>query len=169
MTGLLVFIGASTALILLLLVIKRPATGEEAPAGLPDRAIMERILAPEDAAYIASLRLPRVHRLFLRERRRLALRWLRAIRAEATRLFGLHTGAVRQTHDVRPMMEVRIACSFAVFMLNYAVIVGLVQWHGPFRTGAILRLFDSLSGAMGRLSRQLAASAGMPASGAIPT
>ena len=169
MIGLIVFIGASAALILLLLIVNRPATSEEAPAGLPDRAIMERILAPEDARYIASLRLPRVHRLFLRERRRLAVRWLRAIRAEATRLFELHTRAVRQTRDVRPMMEFRVACSFALFMLNYAVIVGLVQWYGPFRTSAVLRLFDSLSGAMERLSRQLAASAGAPASGAIPT
>jgi hypothetical protein len=170
MTGLLVFIGASAALIImLLLVVKRPAAGEEAPAGAPDRAIMERILAPEDAAYIASLRLPRVRRLFLRERRRLAVAWLRAIRAEATRLFGAHTRAVRQTHDLRPMTEVRVACSFALFMLNYAVIAGLVQWYGPFRTSAILRWFDSLSGAMERLSRQLAASAAAPASGAIPT
>ena len=168
MTGLLVFIGASAALILLLLVVKRPANGELAPAGLPDRAIMERILAPEDARYIASLGLPRVHRLFLRERRRLAVRWLRAIRAEATRLFRLHTRAVRQARDVRPMTEVRVACAFALFMLNYAVIAGLVRWYGPFHTGAILRLLDSLSGAMGRLSRQLTAGAGAPAAGEIP-
>jgi hypothetical protein len=169
MIGLLVFLGASVALVLLLLVVKHPATSEEVPVGLPDRAIMERILAPEDSRYIASLRLPRVYRLFQRERRVLALAWLRAIRAEATRIFGLHTRAVRQTQDVRPMMEVRVACSFALFMLNYAVIVGLVRWYGPFGAGAVLRLFDSLSGAMERLSRQVAGSAGAPAFGAIPT
>jgi len=163
MIGLTAFIAASAAL-LLLLFLKPPAESEEAPAGLPDRAFMERILAPEDARYIASLRLPRVHRLFLQERRRLAIAWLRANRAEATRLFALHRRAVRQTRDVSPMMEVRVACAFALFMLNYAAIVGLVQWVGPFRAGAILRLFDSLGGAMERLSRQVAASAGAPAS-----
>jgi hypothetical protein len=167
MISVLVFLGASAALLLLLLIVKRPAAGEELPAGLPDRAIMERILAPEDARYVAGLRLPHVRRLFLRERRRLAIAWLRAIRAEATRLFGLHTRAVRQMQDVRPIMEVRVACSFALFMLNYAVIIGLVQWYGPLRTGAILRLFDSLSGAMERLARQVAASA--PALGVSTT
>ncbi len=169
MIELLVFLGAGVALILLLLIVKHPATGEEVPAGLPDRAIMERILSAEDARYIASLRLPRVYRLFLRERRRLAIVWLRAIRAEAARLFGLHTRAVRQMQDVRPIMEVRVACSFALFMLNYAVVVGLVRWYGPFGAGAILRVFDSLSGAMERLSRQVAGSAGAPAFGVIPT
>jgi hypothetical protein len=169
MIELLVFLGASAALILLLLVVKRPAASEEVPAGLPDRAIMERILSPEDARYIASLRLPRVYRLFLRDRRLLALAWLRAIRAEATRLFGAHTRAVRQTQDLRPMMEVRVACSFALFMLNYAVIAGLVRWYGPFGAGAILRVFDSLSGAMERLSRQVAGNSGAPALGVIPT
>ena len=50
---------------------------------LPNRILLDRCLSAEDLAFISSLESPRLMRLFLRERRRLAIAWLRQTRREA--------------------------------------------------------------------------------------
>src|SRR5579859_4722309 len=57
---------------------------------LPSGSWLARCLSEEDVRFVASLGSASVSRLLRRERRRLALQWLRLTRREATRLFGLH-------------------------------------------------------------------------------
>jgi hypothetical protein len=150
MTGTLVFLGAGAAL-LLLLVLSWRGDSElelEEPDSPSDPAVMRQIIAPRDMAYVASLGMPKIQRFFVRERRRLALDWLRASRKEACRLLYAHAEAAKRSRDIRPMMEIRIACLFASFFLLYLAMAGLVRLFGPFRTPALLRsgeyLFTSL-------------------------
>jgi len=162
MTEVLVFLGAGAALFLLLALWSRREDGElepEGPIGPPDPSVMRRILAQQDMAYIASLRLPRIQRFFVRERSRLALAWLRASRDEGRRLLQRHAEAVRRQRDIRPMTEIRIAWLFASFLLASLTAAGLVRLCGPFRVPALRRSVEHLLGSLDSLGRM----AGAPA------
>lgn len=161
----LVFLGAGAAVLMLVLVLaarRRDDESAEAP-GLPSRAVMDRILAVDDAAFIASLHDRRIQRVFLSERRRLALAWVRQMRREAGRLRRTHVQGVRETGDLRPVMEVRIAGEFALFVLLCAILMMLVRLWGPFRTRATVRLLHMGVGALAVLGNRITVGAGMPA------
>src|SRR5690242_16523879 len=67
---------------------------------LPPSGLLGRCFSEQDVQFVASLGSRRVSRLLLRERRRLALEWLRATRRETRRLFGLHVRTVRFAADL---------------------------------------------------------------------
>ncbi len=160
----LAFISIATgaALFLLMLAWRNSDIGlDSAELGGPsDPSIMRRIIAQEDLLYVASLHMPRIRHFFVRERRRLALDWLRSARQEALRLLRDHVEAVRRLGDLRPAAEVRIGAAFASFLCVYTVTAAMVYLFGPFRVPVLLRsgeyLFDSLE-ALGRTISGVAA------------
>ena len=168
MNGLLVFLGVAMALLLALL-IAAPWRREALPSGrspeLPDRVLMNRILAEEDAAFVESLGSPRIRRYFVRERRRLALSWLRQLYGAARDLRRQHVQLARHSSDVRLGAEARLACEFGAFLIAYAFFVAFVRWIGPFRGRRVLGAADSLVSTLDRLGRRIAASASAPERG----
>jgi hypothetical protein len=156
MIGDIVVLASSGILVLLLFGVLRwgritlPETGS---VGRPDPAVIGRILDPGDAAFVAGLDSASVKRLFTRERRRLAIAWAHAMRDEAVQLFQRHTHLVRQTRDIRPLTELRVAWAFLTFMLAYAAIVGLIAWRGPFGMKTTVRSAELLERAVRGLAR----------------
>jgi hypothetical protein len=157
----LVYLGAGVAVLVMLVLALARHSDDPEPSGLPSRAVMDRALAGEDAAFIARLHDGRLERLFAAERRRLTLAWLRQTRGEAGRLHRAHAHGVRQTGDLRPITEIRIAGEFALFVLVCAALAALVRLSGPFRTRAFLRLLELGVGALETLGNRMAAGAGM--------
>lgn len=136
---------------------------------LPPPGLLGRCLSAEDVAFAASLESPPVLRLLLRERRRLALLWLRMTKQEARRLFGLHVRAVRHATDLRPAREAYLLIQFGLFLMVYEIIVGLVAMYGPFRTQALVRSIQRLAGVLSGLGSRIAAAAGpVPAASMRP-
>ncbi|HEY1241131.1 MAG TPA: hypothetical protein VGF16_11270 [Bryobacteraceae bacterium] len=108
-------------------------------------------------AFIAGLRSPAVLQLLLRERRRLALEWLRLTRREARRLLRLHLRSVRHSADLRPATEARLLLHFGMFVVVYEILVAMVRLYGPVRTQSFVRsvqrLADVLSSASGQIAK----------------
>ena len=163
MIGLLPFLGVAAALLIMLVVAARRSRGNpirDEPARLPERALMDQILSQGDEAFIKSLRSAELHRLFVRERRRLALEWLNEMLQEARRLMASHGQAARQSPDLSLWAELRVASEYALFLGVYGTVFGLVWLFGPFRMRGMLGAVGSLAGVFEVLGNRITSSAG---------
>ena len=146
--------------------------GAEFAIRLPRRSLLQQCLSAEDLEYIEGKKSPALLRLFLRERRRLAIAWLRQTRREAQRLLRWHLHSARYAADLRPAAEARLFWAVGLFLLVYAALVAAVWWHGPLGTRRSLESIQRLARILGRLMDRIvagiapAALPGMDAAGA---
>lgn len=141
---------AGALLILLWVAVRRNVSGSLAAEPdfepcLPPRALMQRILSIEDVEFAQMLPAPRVLRLLVAERRRLALGWLHQIRREAGRLVEMHVREARHAAGLRPATEIRLFAHMTLFLATYQVLLAGVWFWGPFRTRGYLRWIRGLS------------------------
>ena len=127
---------------------------------LPDRILLDRCLSAEDLAFISSFASRHLLRLFVRERRRLAIAWLRHTRREAQRLLELHVRSVRYAADLRPGAEAKLFLAAGLFLLVYGMMLGFVFWYGPVRTRRFLESLQGLAGVLSQLGERIATSIG---------
>jgi hypothetical protein len=113
-------------------------------------------LSIEDVEFAAQLGSPRILHLLLRERRRLALKWLRQTRREAGRLLRQHVRAARHAADLRPAAEVRLWFHAGLFLIVYEVLLTAVRLYGPFRTRAFVRSVFAMAGVLADLGDRIA-------------
>jgi len=99
---------------------------------LPPRTLVERIFAPEDWEFVSRQTPLRVQRIFLEERRAIALSWLRQTRREAARLLDFHLRVVRRNVNLRPAVEIKLALRYVLFLLVCNVLGVLIWLGGPF-------------------------------------
>jgi hypothetical protein len=78
---------------------------------------INRIFSIEDADFIARSATPDVQRLFFKERKKLALQWLRNTQRQVARLMDLHLRLASQTHDPSPGLELTLTARYVSFML----------------------------------------------------
>jgi len=161
-------VGLCAVLAVLLLLLWRRSTQEEAdwsseaahrpeiPVRLPDRTILERCLSSEDLEFISSFESQALLRLFMRERRRLAVAWLRQTRWEARRLLRLHVSSVRYAADLRPGAEAKLFLAAGLFLLVYGAMLGIVSWYGPLRTRRFLKTVQVLAAILSQLGERIA-------------
>ena len=133
---------------------------------LPDRTLLDRCLSAEDLEFISSLQSQPLLQLFVRERRRLAVAWLRQTRREAQRLLELHVRSVRYAADLQPGAEAKLFLAAGLFVLIYGMMLGIVFWYGPVRTRRFLQSLQGLGGILSQLGERIATSTG---SGPLPS
>lgn len=175
--SLALIVGLSATLAALLVLVMRRNRHQEAgghsdfpihlepTVRLPDRTLLDRCLSAEDLTFICSFESRYLLRLFVRERRRLAIAWLRQTRREAQRLLQLHVRSVRYAADLRPGEEVKLFLAAGLFLVVYGMMLGIVFWYGPLRTRRFLQSLQRLAGVLSQLGERLAAG---HASGVLP-
>ena len=147
MSELVIFLAIGLALLgLLLLWVQRSAEAtasrrefseaREALTALqlepPPGALVERIFALQDWDFVSSLALPRLQRVFLQERRAIALSWLRQTRLKVRGLMDFHLRAVRRNIALSPTVEIKLAVHYVLFLLICQILLGLIWLRGPF-------------------------------------
>jgi hypothetical protein len=132
-------------------------SGSEMVVRLPQRFLLNQCLSAQDLELVRLRHSPALLRLFLHERRRLAVRWLRQTRREAHRLVRLHVHSVRYAADLRPVAEVKLFLAVGLFLLVYAATLTVVWWYGPLRTRRSLQSIQALAGILGRLADRIVA------------
>jgi hypothetical protein len=125
---------------------------------LPGRFLLARCLSSEDLEFISERHSSQLLHLFLRERRRLAIGWLRQIRREATHLYRLHVRSVRYAADLRPAAEAKLLVAVVLFSVVYGAMLLAVEMYGPFRTRRFLRWVQSMADVLMQLGGRIAAS-----------
>ncbi len=161
--NLVLIFGVAAVLLLLLWAVARrqneeaagPPDPSEYLVRLPPPALLAKCFAVEDVRFAASLGSRPVLQLLLRERKRLALQWLRLTRAEARRLYRLHVRSARHAPDLQPSAEGRLLVHFGLFLLVYHMMTGLVLFYGPLRAQALIRSIESLANVLSALGGRI--------------
>ena len=133
-----------------------PADGAKSLSqDLPPAELIERILDPRDLDFVDKESTGETVRLFERERRALALVWLRQTRRQVGELMSRHVAAVRQNRNLRPGLEIQLALHYATFLLGYRLTLALFYIQGPFQVRAFVNYVTSISTQLYGISEQL--------------
>ncbi len=136
---------AFVLLTLLLLVASRGifaaqelSSGSEAP--LPDDAaefalcpaeFVSRIFSSEDSKFVLATKSPQLRQLFCRERKEVALLWVRQTSAAIQRIMREHAQLARKSEDLEFAIEVKLLLLYAEIMLICGVLYVGIQSAGP--------------------------------------
>ncbi len=102
------------------------------------RAAIERVFSVEDFKFIARTGNDDARRLFLKERKRLALLWLRKTQKQVAQLIDLHLRLANYTYDPNPGFELELNAKYAAFVVVSNIVLLLLWVAGPFMaTGTI--------------------------------
>jgi len=98
-----------------------------------ETAAIETICSVEDLNFIARAGNDDVRRLFLKERKRLALLWLRKTQKVVAQLMDLHLRLASYTYDPNPGFELELNAKYGAFVVLSNIVL-LVLWvAGPFK------------------------------------
>lgn len=156
MTHLILFLGFGLGLLVVvyLLVVRKPAPMVVGSAqalldarrslrtlqgALLPREFVSRIFAEEDYAYIQKVGLPSVQRIFLHERKTLALSWVKRIRLQISSLMQFHRGYSRFCERLSVPMEFSMAVNFAMLLLCCRALQISILFCGPYVAGSVTR------------------------------
>ena len=101
-------------------------------------AAIKRILSDEDFEFIAGFGNQDARKLFLEERKRLAIQWLRSTQNQITQIVNLHLKLVSYTNDPSPRLELSLTAKYMAFLISSHLV--LLAWRvlGPFKAASTI-------------------------------
>jgi hypothetical protein len=91
-----------------------------------------RIFAIDDMEFIASKGALELEHFFVKERRSLAVRWLRLTQKQVAQLMDLHLRLASYTFEPSPRFEFRLTVNYVRFVVVSNALLALVWLRGPF-------------------------------------
>jgi hypothetical protein len=122
---------------------------------LPSPEVVQRIFATNDSVYISREGSRRVEVLFLAERKRLALAWLRRTREVLRRLMTLHLKVVSESAGSSLATEIRLSINYSFFVITYGLLMTLIFLRGPFWARNVIGLASKVAEKAGSSSARL--------------
>lgn len=108
---------------------------------IPSRHLADRIFAQDDLDFVLR-EPPSLSRLFLQERRKIALAWLNDTRDCVRRIFQFYRIAVRSNAALEFRTELSIAQNYFLFLCVISCLLVLINLLGTFRVrGIVVRMF----------------------------
>ena len=104
---------------------------------LAETAVIKRIIATEDLEFVRRNG-KSVEDFFLKERKDLAIQWLRMTQKRVTQLMDLHRRLASYTYAPSPRFEFGLAVNYRCFVLASNALLILLWWRGPFEAARIL-------------------------------
>jgi hypothetical protein len=114
-----------------------------------------RIFDPEDLDFVASEASRQLTRQFRRERTRLALDWLRAVRGQVNQLIWAHVKAARGNSDLKPADEMRLGFEFLLFQLTSGIMYLVIWAFGPPRAAKLVGYSLELAGQLRKVTEDV--------------
>jgi hypothetical protein len=100
--------------------------------------LVARIFAREDLDYIVTSASDRVRTMFLAERKRIALSWVRHLRRQILSLRQFHLGSARHYARLNFRTEVVLAVAFANLLLASGSLELILRLRGPYGAARIV-------------------------------
>lgn len=97
-----------------------------------ETSAIKRIFAREDMELISRSATLDVQRFFLKERKTLAIQWLRMTQKRVTHLMNIHTRLAGCANEPSPTLEFKLAVDYLSFMAASNVLLVLLWCRGPF-------------------------------------
>jgi hypothetical protein len=98
-----------------------------------EAAAIERIFSADDMDFVAHSSPPKVQRVFLNERKALAIQWLRKTQKQVAQLMDIHLRLARHTHEPSPRFELKLAAKYLSFLVVSYLLLFLLWVRGPFK------------------------------------
>jgi hypothetical protein len=165
----LVFACIAAALLLLVTSFARSNDADEELSGEPMEPFVapgqlaDRIFSDKDYRCVHGLGAASLNDLLLRERRRLALTWLKRLKMEAAKVLSEHLHAVRADAQLRPATEIKLAFCAVQFYILYVALAAILRWRSTYRVGGILTQISQWSRRLSVLHWRLATVSGIVA------
>jgi hypothetical protein len=99
----------------------------------------QRIFATDDMQFIARTGTPEVQHFLVKERRSLAIRWLRLTQKQVGQLMDVHLKLASYTFEPVPAFEFRLTANYLCFVIASNALLILVWLRGPFKAVRIVR------------------------------
>jgi hypothetical protein len=116
--------------------------------GLLPPAIVARIFARDDLEYLRRTVPQGIQELFGCERRRIALAWVRHVRAQVLSLQRFHRGTARFYSQLNMRTELELALDFVTLLITCRTLQAMFYLRGPY---AAPRMVEATAAVAGRI------------------
>ncbi len=113
--------------------------------GACPQEFVARIFSHEDGQFISQTHAPYLERLFLHERKRVALLWVRQTSRDIRQVMRTHTEAAKQAADIRFRTELSLFLTYIEVLLMCETLSLLIATVGPPRLERIASYVYGLS------------------------
>jgi hypothetical protein len=103
-----------------------------------ETSVIKRIFANEDMEFISQAGTDDVQRFFLKERKRLAIQWVRMTKKQVAQLMDLHLRLASYTYEPSPKSEIKFTVNHLCFILASNGLLILLWLFGPFKAVRIV-------------------------------
>lgn len=114
--------------------------------GLLPENLIQRIFDREDFRYVMAASPGEIGELFLQERERISLMWVRRVRCEIRNLMQFHLGYSRLHAKLSLRTEIGLALDFALLLLACRALRILLYMRGPYGAGAVVGVLTAAAG-----------------------
>lgn len=111
--------------------------------------LVERVFAREDLEYVLAQPCRRTQEMFLAERKKIAILWVRGIRRQVTNLTRFHLGVARHYSSLSFKTEAALAVDFAFLLFVCRALQVLIHIRGPY---SAFGMVNATAGAAARIS-----------------
>lgn len=111
--------------------------------GLLPRDLINRIFDRQDLQYVTEKMPAEIRKLFLAERKRVSLSWVRRVRLEVVNLMHFHRAHSRFHVQLSLPTEIRLALDFAGLLLACRLLEALFYFRGPYAAPRMVNLTAS--------------------------
>lgn len=95
--------------------------------------------------------------LFDRERKTVALSWLKQTQEHVARLMDFHLRTARQSPDLKPSAEIKITLEYMQFRLLCKLLAGMIRMAGPVRVRSVAGHAVNVAAHLGTISEKVLA------------
>lgn len=103
-----------------------------------EASAIKRIFATDDIEFISRSGPGAVQRFFRKERKRLAIQWLRMTQKQVARLMDIHLKLASYTYEPSPTLELRLSIQYQTFNVASNVLLILLWCRGPFEASRLV-------------------------------
>ena len=171
--------GLIAAIVLLLLLMAVATKGWMASRELQDTALADtaepcpeefvsRVFSRGDWEFVHGLKVTSIERLFERERKKVALIWVRQTSAMIRQVMHEHAAAARQSENLEFSTEINILAQFLTLMALCGILSLAVRIAGPLWLGGLAHFAQRLSQQVKNLQESFQAGVMAKAGGAGP-
>jgi hypothetical protein len=114
--------------------------------GLLPENLIARIFDAEDFRYVTAASPKEIGELFLQERTRISLMWVRRVRSEIRNLMHFHLAYSRLHAKLSLLTEIQLALDFALLLLACRALRILLYLRGPYGARTMVRVLTSAAG-----------------------
>jgi hypothetical protein len=119
---------------------------EALDTAIVETAAIGRIFSSEDIEFISRSSTRKVQQLFLRERKALAMQWLRKTQKEVAQFMDLHLRLAAYPHEPGPKFELKLAGKYVAFIVVSYLLLLLVWLRGPFKARRVVGYTCAVAG-----------------------